>query len=149
MTGEIKIRPMESQDIEAVGQLEKQCFSDPWSEKLLMDGLNSKWDTFWVAVLDDAVIGYSNLRVLSGEGELERIAVAPDQRRLGIGRKLMEAMEDFATQNQVKAVTLEVRSQNTAALNLYKSYGFEEAGIRIRYYHDPEDDAVIMWQYRS
>lgn len=70
MTGEIKIRPMESQDIEAVGQLEKQCFSDPWSEKLLMDGLNSKWDTFWVAVLDDAVIGYSNLRVLSDEGEL-------------------------------------------------------------------------------
>ena len=149
MTGEIKIRPMESQDIEAVGQLEKQCFSDTWSEKLLMDGLNSKWDTFWVAVLDDAVIGYSNLRVLSGEGELERIAVAQDQRRLGIGRKLMEAMEDFATQNQVKAVTLEVRSQNTAALNLYKSYGFEEAGIRRRYYHDPEDDAVIMWQYRS
>ena len=77
MTGEIKIRPMESQDIEAVGHLENQCFSDPWSEKLLMDGLNSKWDTFWVAVLDDAVIGYSNLRVLSGEGELERIAVAP------------------------------------------------------------------------
>lgn len=53
-------------------------------------------DTFWVAVLDDTVIGYSNLRVLSDEGELERIAVAPDYRRLGIGRKLMEAMEDFA-----------------------------------------------------
>lgn len=73
-------------------------------------------DTFWVAVLDDTVIGYSNLRVLSDEGELERIAVAPDYRRLGIGRKLMEAMEDFAVQNQVKAVTLEVRSQNMACI---------------------------------
>ena len=138
MTEEMKIRLMESRDVEAVECLEKQCFSDPWSGKLLLEGLNSKWDTFWVAVLDDTVIGYSNLRVLSDEGELERIAVAPDHRRLGIGRKLMEAMEDFAAQNQVKAVTLEVRSQNTAALKLYKSYGFEEAGVRRRYYHDPE-----------
>ena len=149
MTEEMKIRLMESRDVEAVECLEKQCFSDPWSGKLLLEGLNSKWDTFWVAVLDDTVIGYSNLRVLSDEGELEPIAVGADHTRLGIGSRLMEAMEDFAAQNQVKAVTLEVRSQNTAALKLYKSYGFEEAGVRRRYYHDPEDDAVIMWQYRS
>ena len=53
MTEEMKIRLMESRDVEAVECLEKQCFSDPWSGKLLLEGLNSKWDTFWVAVLDE------------------------------------------------------------------------------------------------
>ena len=84
MTEEIKIRLMESRDVEDVECLEKQCFSDPWSGKLLLEGLNCKWDTFWVAFLDDTVIGYSNLRVLSDEGELERIAVAQIIEDLGL-----------------------------------------------------------------
>lgn len=148
MEEEVKIRFMEERDLEAVGELEKQCFSDPWSVKLLQDGMESQWDTFWVALVEENVIGYSNLRVLSDEGELERIAVDAKWRRLGVGRKLMEAMENFAENHQVSAVTLEVRSQNTAARRLYESYGFQEAGIRKRYYRNPDDDAVIMWQYR-
>ena len=145
---EVKIRVMEERDLGAVAELEKQCFSDPWSVKLLQDGMESQWDTFWVALVEENVIGYSNLRVLSDEGELERIAVDAKWRRLGVGRKLMEAMENFAENHQVSAVTLEVRSQNTAARRLYESYGFQEAGIRKRYYRNPDDDAVIMWQYR-
>ena len=71
------IRRMEEKDIEQVKQLEKQCFSVPWSENILKDGLNSRFDTYLVWEKDEIVAGYCALRVLADEGEIQRIAVLP------------------------------------------------------------------------
>lgn len=92
------------------------------------------------------VVAYANLRLLAGEGEIERIAVNPAMRRRGIGRKLMEAMVTFASQEGVTDATLEVRAGNIAARKLYESFGFVEEGRRKAYYRNPTEDALIMWR---
>lgn len=139
-------RRMEPKDLETAAKLEHACFSDAWSEKLLADSMNSSWDTLFTAEYRGEVCGYGALRVLAGEGEIQRIAVFPEHRRLGIGRKLMEVMVAFSESQGAADMTLEVRAGNVAAITLYKSYGFVEEGLRKGYYHDPTEDALIMWR---
>ncbi len=145
---DIRVRPMTSADLSDVWRLEQECFSDAWSVKLLADALTNEYDYFWVAECAAAsrFCGYANLRVLAGEGEIERIAVDPALRRRGIGRKLMEAMTAFAGKEGVEDVTLEVRAGNIAALKLYESFGFAVEGRRKGYYRNPEEDALILWR---
>lgn len=139
-------RRMETEDLEAAAQLEQICFADAWSFKLLEDSLRSSWDTLFAAEYQGKLCGYAALRVLAGEGEIQRIAVFPEYRRLGIGRKLMEAMVAFSESQGAPDMTLEVRAGNIPAITLYKSYGFAEEGLRKGYYHDPLEDALIMWR---
>lgn len=140
------IRKMESRDLEQVAELEKVCFSEAWSWKLLEAGIYSPYDVYYVFEQDEQILGYCNLRILAGEGEIQRIAVLPPFRRLGVARKLMDAMVDFAVENKAAAVTLEVRESNRPARNLYESYGFTAEAVRKGYYRNPSEDAVIMWK---
>lgn len=140
------IRRMVPADLEAVAEMEKICFTESWSWKLLEAGLYSEYDEYYVFEQEGRILGYCNLRILAGEGEIQRIAVLPDCRRLGVGRKMMEAMERSAREKQVYAVTLEVRESNLAARNLYESFGFVAEAVRKRYYHNPTEDALIMWK---
>lgn len=140
------IRKMESRDLEQVAELEKVCFSEAWSWKLLEAGIHSPHDVYYVFEQDEQILGYCNLRILVGEGEIQRIAVLPPFRRLGVARKLMDAMVDFAVENKAAAVTLEVRESNRPARNLYESYGFTAEAVRKGYYRNPSEDAVIMWK---
>ena len=140
------IRKMESRDLEQVAELEKVCFSEAWSWKRLEAGIHSPYDVYYVFEQDEQILGYCNLRILAGEGEIQRIAVLPPFRRLGVARKLMDAMVDFAVENKAAAVTLEVRESNRPARNLYESYGFTAEAVRKGYYRNPSEDAVIMWK---
>ena len=143
----IVLRTMTVDDIPAVERVEQTCFSDAWSEKLLSDMLESKWDEAWVLAAEDGtVIGYANFRFLAGEGELMRIAVLPEHRGRGESKKLMDRLEISAKEKEAPDLTLEVRAGNTPAVNLYKSYGFQAEAVRKNYYHDPVEDAFIMWR---
>lgn len=109
--------------------------------------LESKWDEAWVlADGDGTVIGYANFRFLAGEGELMRIAVLPEHRGRGESKKLMDRLEISAKEKEAPDLTLEVRAGNTPAVTLYKSYGFQAEAVRKNYYHDPVEDAFIMWR---
>lgn len=140
------IRRMEERDLPAIAELEKLCFSESWSYSILEAGIHSPYDVYYVFEQDEKILGYCNLRVLAGEGEVQRIAVHPDSRRLGLGRKMMDAMVKYAIQEGVYAISLEVREGNRAARNLYESYGFSGEAVRKAYYHNPTEDAVIMWK---
>ena len=141
------LREMTKDDIPEVERVEQTCFSDAWSEKLLSDMLESKWDEAWVlAAGDGTVIGYANFRFLAGEGELMRIAVLPEHRGRGESKKLMDRLEISAKEKEAPDLTLEVRAGNTSAVTLYKSYGFQAEAVRKNYYHDPVEDAFIMWR---
>ena len=120
---------MSEDDVAAVAAMEKECFSDAWSEGLLQDMLKSPY-----------------VRFLSGEGELMRIAVKKEFRGHGLSRKLMDQMVKSAKEKEVFDFTLEVRAGNKAAINLYKSYGFKKEAVRRGYYHNPTEDAFIMWR---
>ena len=118
------IRRMEERDIPEVAELERICFSECWSARILESGIHSPYDVYYVFEQDERILGYCNLRVLAGEGEVQRIAVRPDSRRYGVGRKMMDAMVEYAVREGACAMSLEVREGNTAARNLYESYGF-------------------------
>ena len=71
------------------------------------------------------------------------MAVAPSHRRQGLGKKLLQALEDYAKENQAERTLLEVREGNTPARTLYEAWGFKAFGVRKNYYEDGEN-AVVM-----
>lgn len=143
------VRRMAVGDLTVIADLEKACFTESWSYRILEAGLYSPYDAYFVLEQEGRILGYANLRILAGEGEIQRIAVLPEYRRLGAGRKLMDAMVVHARKNQVYAMTLEVRAGNRAARNLYESYGFAGEAVRKGYYRNPPEDAVIMWRRQA
>lgn len=98
----VQIMDLQPGDLPAVRALELECFSDAWSEKLLQDLLTSSWDKAWVLKEDETVCGYSNFRVIAGEGELMRIAVHGASRGRGYGRLLMERLLREAEEENVE-----------------------------------------------
>lgn len=142
------VRQMRREDLDAVAEMEKLSFSVPWSRNILEQGFLGDLDHYLVIEKDGQPAGYINFRFLAGEGEIERIAVHPRFRGQGLGRKLMEAMEEYGESQGVTAVTLEVRSSNKKAVNLYESCGFVKEAVRKGYYRDPVEDAIIMWRRR-
>ncbi len=140
------IRQMSSCDLEQVAKAEQMCFAESWSYSLLEAGIHSPYDRYFVWEQEMKIWGYCCLRLLAGEGEIQRIAVLPEYRRLGIGRKLMAAMVNYAMAERAYAIRLEVRESNLAAQRLYESFGFTAEAVRKGYYHNPSEDAIIMWR---
>ncbi|MDD7389821.1 MAG: ribosomal protein S18-alanine N-acetyltransferase [Lachnospiraceae bacterium] len=140
----IIVRNMTQEDVAFLVQLEQELFSDAWTELSLINTLHYRPDTSFVAELDGKPAGYLFFMAAADEGELLRIGVAPGHRRQGIGRKLMEHMDHFVQDNGIYSVWLEVRESNEPARMLYEQSGFTVQGYRRKYYHKPEEDAVIM-----
>ena len=93
-----------------------------------------------------AIAGYCGFRVVADEMELLTLAVTPEWRRRGLGRWLVRLALAVAGRHGARAAFLEVRSGNGSARQLYASLGFEETGRRAGYYHDPEDDAIVLFR---
>ncbi len=88
--------------------------------------------------------GYALFSIVAGEAELLRIAVDPECRRKGIGRRLFSRMLEKLRAEKAEKLFLEVRSKNEAAIGLYRSFGMTGAGCRKNYYSNPAEDALIM-----
>ena len=132
-------------DVPQVAAIERQCFPDPWSERMLREHLDNQCAAALVARGEDGtILGYGGLLVVLDEGYITNVAVRPEHRRQGIGSDLLNVFENFARGNQLAFLTLEVRSSNAAAIALYQKAGYEEAGRRRGYYAHPREDAVIM-----
>ena len=142
----IKIVPMNADHLESLEQLERICFSRPWSRKMLAEELENQCAAFLVA--EDAVtgdvLGYAGLLVAADEGYITNVAVRPECRRQGIAGKLLQVFLDFAQGNHLAFLTLEVRASNYDAIALYGSRGFRSVGRRKNYYEHPKEDAIIM-----
>ena len=141
----LRIVPMNADHLDEVAELERICFSVPWSRKMLAEELDNLLSAFLVA-LDDSgkVVGYAGLQVVLDEGYITNVAVRPECRRQGIAAKLLQVFLDFATANKLAFLTLEVRASNYDAIALYGSRGFRSAGRRKNYYEHPREDAIIM-----
>lgn len=92
-----------------------------------------------------SIIGFAGLWLMIDESHVTTIAMHPDYRGRGIGELLLNSLIEISYDIGARNVTLEVRVTNSVAQNLYRKYGFREAGIRRRYYSDNHEDAMIMW----
>ena len=142
----VNIVPMNADHLEELEKLERICFSRPWSRKMLAEELENQCAAFLVAEepLTHKVVGYAGLMVMADEGYITNVAVFPEYRRRGIAGQIIRVFCDFARGNHLAFLTLEVRPSNAAALSLYNSFGFEEAGRRKNYYDLPKEDALIL-----
>ena len=142
----IQIVPMNADHLEELEKLERICFSRPWSRKMLAEELENQCAAFLVAQdsITQQVMGYAGLLVMADEGYITNVAVFPEFRRQGVAAKLIAVFENFARGNKLAFLTLEVRPSNTAAIALYKGFGFEEVGRRKNYYDLPKEDALIL-----
>ncbi len=92
-----------------------------------------------------SIVGFAGLWLMLDESHVTTIAVHPDYRGRGVGELLLSSLIDLSYEIGARNVTLEVRVSNMVAQNLYRKYGFKEAGVRRRYYSDNHEDALIMW----
>ena len=136
---------MNTSHIPQVEEIERACFPDPWSKKLLEDLLAEEHALTLAAVAGDgAVLGYVSLSWVLDEGYINNVAVRPDCRRMGIATALLEALRRQGVEKGLSFLTLEVRESNRGARALYAGLGFAEAGQRRGYYLHPKEDAIIM-----
>ena len=141
----VRIVPMTADHLDEVAELERICFSTPWSRNMLAEELDNYLSAFLVALDDnDKVAGYAGLQAVLDEGYITNVAVRPDCRKQGVAGKLLQVFLDFAQANHLAFLTLEVRPSNTAAIALYTSFGFTERGRRRNYYDLPKEDALIL-----
>ena len=140
----MRIENMTLAHVAPIAQLEKQCFSDPWSEKSIATELECRLSCWLVAVEEDTVIGYVGSQTVIDESDMMNLAVHPDHRRKGVAEALVDALCAALRQKGSKGLTLEVRVSNEPAISLYEKLGFSQAGRRPNYYRNPREDALIL-----
>ncbi len=137
----------QQEDLEKIAAIEQVSFPDPWSV-----------DSLWTFASDDTVrtlvtakekesgdlVGYYALQYVLDEAEIAILAVAVKYRRQGVGRELIDEIKSFCKRKKITTLHLEVRSENEAAIHLYRAMGFEEVGRRRDYYEKPIDDAILF-----
>lgn len=157
---QVQIRPANLDDLDQIHQLERSVFSTPWSRKALAhqlspDNKDAKLFVLYLPGKDQAddsmtsetgeeILGYGGYYLHVDEGEILNIAILPDHRHQGLGRKLLAFLLADAKARRVQRLTLEVRKSNEAARRLYASQGFVPCGERKNYYDKPREDALIL-----
>ena len=126
-----------------VAELERLCFSEPWSEKAL-ELLLSDDAIGFVCLQDGRAVAYGGMLWAVDEGQVTNVAVHPDARRHGYARAIVEAFADAARAKGAVQISLEVRQSNAAAIALYEAHGYVEVGKRKNFYRNPREDALIM-----
>lgn len=128
-----------------VEELEKVCFSLPWTWEMLMSQLPDDEHEFLAAVDEnEKLLGYVGMMTVLDEGYISNVAVDPACRRQGIGEALIRELLERCRLRQLSFVTLEVREHNEPAIGLYSKMGFVPVGLRKNYYEAPRENALLM-----
>ena len=147
----IRIRRMTADDLPQVLEIERICFSEPWSEDVYRATLLLPYADYYVAEVDEGavIVGTCGVRRIAGCGEITNVAVLPEHRGFGIARRMLEVLIAEAAQQEVAEFTLEVRAGNVPAIRTYEHLGFRTEGVRPGFYEEPKEDALIMWRRPS
>lgn len=133
---------MRAADCRDLAELDKICFSTPWSEQSFLEETQNSLATYLLAKIDGKIVGYCGFWRVSGEAQVTNIAVLPEYRRQKIAENLAKKMLEICADDE--QIVLEVRESNLAAISLYEKLGFIKAGIRKRFYHSPDEDGITM-----
>jgi ribosomal-protein-alanine N-acetyltransferase len=142
------MREMTEADLPAVLELERSLFpEDAWSQGMFREELRQRPDGRYYVLAEEepaGVLGYAGLAAAYGAGDVQTIGVRPGHWGRGIGAALLSALLAEAAARGCTAVFLEVRADNERAKKLYRRFGFEEVGVRKRYYQPSGVDAIVM-----
>lgn len=130
-------------DINDIALIEKECFSEPWSENAIRESM-AAGTLFYIAKKKDAALGYIGISAIAGEGYITNIGTHKNVRNHGIGSILISKILSEAILKKLEFVSLEVRESNEAAQRLYSRFGFVTEGKRKGFYQSPKEDALIM-----
>jgi len=135
-------------EIDAILAIEQASFSNPWTREMYLAELKNDGVSFFFLARNRNrhVVGFCAFWRILDELHINNLAVAPDQRRAGVGSALLTRVLDEGGRLGVRRAMLEVRRSNDPALQLYERFGFSVAGIRSNYYSNPVEDALVLWR---
>ena len=140
---EITIVSLQREHIKHIAELEKSCFSSPWSEEMILESFVNG-TKFFVATQNGEVLGYVGISCILDEGYITNIAVFEEHRKKGVGTALINRLFSLASDIKLDFISLEVRASNETAISLYTKLGFKQEGRRKNFYTAPTEDALIM-----
>ena len=140
----VNIVPMADIHISQIAALERECFSEPWSEEGLSAELTNSQARFFVCEEDGEVLGYMGMHIVLDECYIANVAVSPLHRCKGIGNALVNHCIQTAKAEGCCFITLEVRVSNRNAITLYEKNGFCAVGERKDFYSHPKENGLIM-----
>jgi ribosomal-protein-alanine N-acetyltransferase len=140
------IRGMRYDDLDQITEVEKVCFSLPWSKNSFERELENELAYYQCAEENGKIMGYMGMWRILDECHITNVAVLPEYRKRGIASMLISKMVEICKCSEILNMTLEVRESNLPAINLYEKFGFISVGKRPRYYLKPVEDAIIMWK---
>ena len=145
---EYRIVDITKAQLAQIEEIERQCFSCPWTIEQLQSQLPDERHVFLAAVDNSGeVLGYVGMMFVLDEGYISNVAVAPACRRQGVADALISALTARAGELGLAFVTLEVRAGNEPAKALYAKHGFVPVGRRKNYYDLPKEDAILMTRF--
>ncbi len=137
--------PMREKDLETVMCIEKAAYPHPWTYGIFRDCLKAGY-ACWLLEQHHKIVGYGVMSMAVGEAHILNLCVHPKYQGRGLGRELMEYLLHLARRHHTETMFLEVRPSNVAACSLYEHLGFNEVGLRRKYYPGEKgrEDALIL-----
>lgn len=143
----LNIRPMKLEDVQAVTEIARDCFSDPWSSAAFQDVFRYSGNYYFVAEKEEMLCGFAGILVSADTADIMNLGVTPKLRGGGIAKQLLHRILEQAVQCGCVQVLLEVRESNQIARMLYENSGFEQIAVRKNYYTKPVEDGIVMQKY--
>lgn len=137
------LRVAKELDCDALAEISKRNVQPSWSAQDFLDAIHNPQAKVFLWE-EEKVCGYGVLYFAADEGEIPSIAVDLEFRRRGFAQKIFAAMEEFAKEEKLRRIFLEVRESNEGAIAFYKRNDFSEVGRRPKFYHDPTEDGLIL-----
>ena len=141
------IRKLAPADVSAVAEIEKECFSSPWTEQGLLAETENPSAQFFVLEKDKKIAAYMGMHIILDECYIANVAVKGEFRKAGYGQRLVENAIKVSEEKNCAFISLEVRKSNLPAISLYEKCGFESQGERKDFYSAPTENALIMTKY--
>ena len=146
---EYNVRRIRTEDLDAVLELQRRSFVHPWSAELFRREMTHDWSTILLAEErisrgEPRIVGFLIYWLVHDELHILNLATAPEHRRKGVARALLQATVESGRRHRCAMATLEVRRSNEGAIDLYRSFNFRAVGIRPNYYVDEGEDAIVM-----
>lgn len=142
----LQIRPVRQADLESVWKIEQECYAHGWSRDQLSQEIEQPAGTFELCCVGPQIAGYICYWLIAAELQILNVATASAFRRRGVAALLLEHALSSCARRGLDSAWLEVRAGNSAAIALYRRFGFSVEGCRSAYYPDGED-ALLMGRF--